>query len=179
MQPNAKLCLDVSGVGNLRAKHMHLVSSADHFFGHVNRFRRTASGRGIKRFVCQECDAKRWHGKTLEIFREGFNSFRRASSRAKALWPLPKFRTGRQASLTSVTGGIGALPQLKDSLWTALLAMFYGRNKSADTLKRFANVRTCASVNFRSPRKIIPPSVRWTPSSRAKSAALMSFASKR
>jgi hypothetical protein len=36
----------------------------------------------------------------------------------------------------------------------------YGRNKSADTLKCFASVRTCASVNCRSPRRIIPPNVR-------------------
>ena len=43
---------------------------------------------------------------------------------------------------------------------TALEKCFYGRNKSADTLKRFASVRTCASVNCRSPRRIIAPSVR-------------------
>ena len=36
----------------------------------------------------------------------------------------------------------------------------YDRNKSADTQKRFASVRTCASVNCRSPRRIIAPSVR-------------------
>jgi hypothetical protein len=43
---------------------------------------------------------------------------------------------------------------------TALGKCFYGRNKSADTLKRFASVRTCASVNRRSPRRIIAPRLR-------------------
>lgn len=42
----------------------------------------------------------------------------------------------------------------------AAKAQGYGRNKSADTLKCFASVRTCASVNCRSPRRIMPPSVR-------------------
>jgi hypothetical protein len=38
--------------------------------------------------------------------------------------------------------------------------LIYSRNKSAETLKCFASVRTCASVNCRSPRRIIPPNVR-------------------
>src|SRR5664280_292218 len=37
---------------------------------------------------------------------------------------------------------------------TALGKCFYGRNKSADTRKRFASVRTCPSFNRRSPRRI-------------------------
>jgi hypothetical protein len=46
--------------------------------------------------------------------------------------------------------------------WLQVLSQkeLYGRNKSADTLKCFASVRTCASVNRRSPRRIIAPSVR-------------------
>ena len=58
MQPDAELFFDVCRVGDSRAEDMDFVAAADHFLDEINRLRRAAAGRRIKRFVRQERDAE-------------------------------------------------------------------------------------------------------------------------
>ena len=73
MQPDAEFFLNVFRFGNLRAEDMDFVAAADHFLDQINRLRRTAAGRRIKRLVRQERDAQRrlsfTHTATLFHFR--------------------------------------------------------------------------------------------------------------
>jgi hypothetical protein len=55
----AELLSDVFRVGKLRAKKVNLVAAADKFLDQIDCFRRSASGRRIKRFVRQEGNSER------------------------------------------------------------------------------------------------------------------------
>ena len=59
MQPDAELFSDVFRVGNPRAEDVDFVAAPDQLLDEINRFRRSAAGRRIKRFVRQERDAER------------------------------------------------------------------------------------------------------------------------
>ena len=52
------LFFDVLRVGDLRTEDMDFVAAADHFLDEINRLRRTAAGRRIKRLMRQERDAE-------------------------------------------------------------------------------------------------------------------------
>jgi hypothetical protein len=58
MQPDAELPPDFFCIGDSRAEDMDFVAAAGHFLHEIDRLRRTAAGRRIKRFVRQERDAK-------------------------------------------------------------------------------------------------------------------------
>ncbi len=58
MQADAEFFSDVFRVGNPRTEDMNFVAAPDHFLDEIDRLRRTAAGRRIKRFVRQERDAE-------------------------------------------------------------------------------------------------------------------------
>ena len=62
MQLDAKFICDGIRVGDLRAKNVDFMAAPDHFLDQINRLRRTAAGRRIKRFVRQKRDTQRGWG---------------------------------------------------------------------------------------------------------------------
>ena len=72
MQADAKFIFDDFRFGDLGTKDVHLVAAPDHFLDEINRFRRTAAGGRIERFVGQERHAQRrtrfGHAPTLGTF---------------------------------------------------------------------------------------------------------------
>ena len=64
---------------NLRAEDVDFVAAPDHFLDEINRLRRTAAGRRIKRLVRQKRDAEFGRPRqTLEILPRRFNPFQAA-----------------------------------------------------------------------------------------------------
>ena len=75
---NAEFLPHLFRVVNLRAEDMDFVAAPDHFLDEINRLRRTAAGRRIKRFVREKRDAEPGcHAQTLEILPRRFNPFPR------------------------------------------------------------------------------------------------------
>ena len=58
MQPDAELLFDVFSVSKPRTEDVDFVAAPGHLLDEINRLRRAAAGRRIKRFVRQERDAE-------------------------------------------------------------------------------------------------------------------------
>ena len=59
MQSDTEFGFEILRVGNPRTEDMDFMAAADHFLDEIDRFRRTAPGRRIKRLMRQKRDAER------------------------------------------------------------------------------------------------------------------------